>query len=673
VILPLLLPLLWASLGDSTVQDSVLTRPAWPDTAGIPRLPATTVLGVRTAKPSRVDPEDWAVHAGAGQSGPLETLRDRPGISSQGEFSGQFSSTGMPFEGNLVTWDGAEIPWPWHFGGLFGVLDASAVGEVSWDPSGEGPSPARGGGWLRTQSKAASPQDEGFHGSVEAGTIDGALDAWGRRGDWSFQVGGRRTWLDPALQLAHHEGWSPEELTIFFWDADAAVAWNHGPWSARAGIFASEDSLSVGSLDSLDGFVSSWRNTVAPASLTFRQDGLMVGSDVSYSEYTRIDDELSATDTLDLLSVSTRAEYDVDVNFRLSGGIRLRRWTSEYAESGKRVPDFPGDGSRNLLEPWVSTAFKGKEWNASGWVSIAHDERDAAAPQGGGRLSWSPGAWNLQADLFRKLVPLSVLGSVTDGTEMPSPVWFLPPGASPRTTSLQISALRSETGARGAPSTEFRALGWLRSTEGLWGWEGVWDVQPPPILLRTPFREDAGSAGLDLSGRIVLERLALSARQTVSWDVIQRRPQDGTSFPRQWAPWDQRFQTEFDGSWAWMGGARSPPGTAFLRSRLCLHDNSGTLRPDVAGWTFPSPGQDLDTTSVYRRRIFEPRRAPYFRLDITPVEFGREGSWSAFWSIVNCTSRRNSMGWISDDPAVAPKEIDQIPFLPVVFGVRFLF
>jgi hypothetical protein len=580
----------------------------------------------------------------------------------------------MPFEGSAVTWDGADIPWPWHFGGLFGVLDASAVGKTSWDPSGGGVSPAGGGGWLEAGSKATTPQPEGFHGSLEAGTIDGSAAVWGRRGDWSAQASCRRTWLDPALELAHHEGWSPEELVIQFWDATAAVAWNHGPWSAHVGIFASADSLSVGATDSMDGLLSSWRNTTIPASLEWSGDGWGVGADASISDFTRFDDELSASDTLDLHSLSVHTRQDMSETSRLETGLRLRMWTTSYAERGRPVPGFPGDAKRDLLEPWVSVRAKPDPWTARVWLGLAHDERDPAAPEGGARLGWHGGFWSLQIDLDRKIVPVSVLGSITDGTEMPSPAWFFPTGASPRTTSLQVSALRSETGTQGSPSTEFRSLGWLRSTEGLWAWEGDWTNTYFDVpLVRTSYREDAGSAGVDLSGRIVFDRLELGARQSISWDVVQRRPQDGTMFPRRWAPWDQRLQTEFDAAWAWMGSVRTNPRKFFLRSRMCLHDNSGTLRPDVAGWNVPSTGQALDTSFIGWNRVNGSRRAPYFRLDITPLEFGVEGSWTAFWSIVNLTDQRNPMAWGSDAPNVSPQEIDQIPFLPVVFGVRFLF
>jgi len=670
-LLPTLL-LTLASTKDYTALYSSMDSLA-SDSGTLPRLPTTTVVGIRRPRIESVDSSDWNAHAGLGQSGPLETLRDRPGISSQGEFSGQFSSTGMPFEGSAVTWDGADIPWPWHFGGLFGLLDASAVGRTSWDPSGGGASSAGGGGLLEAESKATTSQPEGFHGSLEAGTIDGSAAVWGRRGDWSAQASCRRTWLDPALELAHHEGWSPEELVIQFWDATAAVAWNHGPWSAHVGIFTSSDSLSVGATDSMDGLLSSWRNTAIPASLEWSGEGWGVGAEASISDYSRYDDELSASDTLDLRSFSVHTRQDLSETSRMETGLRLRTWTTSYAEAGRLVPGFPGDSHRDLLEPWISVQAKPDPWAAKVWLGLAHDERDPAAPQGGARLGWNGGFWSLQTDLDRKIVPVSVLGSITDGTEEPSPVWFFPTGASPRTTSLQVSALRSEAGSQGAPATEFRGLGWVRSTEGLVAWEGAWNLGPPEKLVRTSYREDAGSAGVDISGRILFDRLELGARQSVSWDVVQRRPQDGTTFPVQWAPWDQRLQTEFDAAWAWKGSVRTLVGKFFLRSRMGLHDNSGTLRPDVAGWNPPSTEQALDTFSVGWRRVDGSRRAPYFRLDITPLEFGREGSWTAFWSVVNLTDQRNALAWGSNAPDVSSQEIDQIPFLPVVFGVRFLF
>lgn len=579
----------------------------------------------------------------------------------------------MPFEGNLITWDGAEIPWPWHFGGIFGVLDASAVGQVSWDPSGEGPSPARGGGWMDARSKASSDGPEGIHGSVECGTINGSLAAWGRRGDWSFQASLRRTWLDPALALAYREGWTSEKMTILFWDGTGAIAWSNGPWNARIGAFLSEDSLSLGTNTDYS-LVSSWRNSVVPVGLSWDRDGWRIEADGSWSEYSRRDEDLSARDTLDQISADATLRKDLSGTAHVELGTRTRRWNSGYAESWHRIPGFPGDDRRTLWEPWVAADASSSGWTGRAWAGIARTERDPAAPQGGARLSWNSGPWNAQADLVRRIVPLGVVASLTDGTETASPVWMLPPGASPRTTALHISVLRSQAGSDQIPSTEFRGLGWLRSTEGLWQWEGSWDYTTPnDSVARDVYRQDAGSAGVDFSGRITFGRLDLVGRQSVSWDVVRRRPEDGTTFPSRWAPWDQRYQTEFAMTWAWLGRMRSPPGKTFLRTGFSLHRTSGTLRASAAGWTATSTGQDIDTFNLGWRRIDGSRRAPYLRLDATPLEFGREGSWSAFWTVLNITSEKNSVGWFSSDVSESPHELDQIPFLPVVFGVRILF
>jgi hypothetical protein len=668
----MMFPMLLSVALSAGLADSARDVPSL-DTVLAGPLPTTTVVGVRSVRAEKLDQRAWSSPTGLGQAGPLETFRDRPGNSGQGEFSGRVASAGMPHEGGLVTWDGAEIPWPWHFGGLFGALDADATGQVKWDPSGTGPSPARGGGWLETSSKANSDGPDGVHGSLELGTISGSAGIWGRRDDWSFQATMRRTWLEPVLELAHHEGWSAQEMVVMFWDATAALAWNDGPWSVHAGLFASRDTLSIGSAD--EGVVSSWRNLAVPVGATWRNDAWEVGADAAWSRFERRDEDLPDADTLDLVSATFHVRRNLSNTSRMEAGLRLRRWTSAYTEADTAVPGFPGDRSRDLVEPWISGSISGGPWTAELWGGLARDERDAAAPQGGLRVTHGRGPWTVQADLVHKIVPLGIVGNLGDGTESPSPVWFLPCGASPRTTAILLSATEIEAGTEQAPATELRALGWARSTEGLWNWEGIWSSNqfPAMTMLHRSYRQDGWSAGLDASGRIRFPRLELGARQTVSWDVVRRRDQDGTSFPLQWAPWDQRFQTEFDVTWAWLGDLRGRPGETFLRTRFVLRRSSGTPRSDLAGWSAPSTAQDLDTAYYSWKRVSGLRRAPYLRLDLTPVEFGRNGSWTVFWSIVNLTNEKNTIGWFTNDPADPVQKVDQIPFLPVVFGVRIFF
>jgi hypothetical protein len=631
---------------------------------------ATTV--VKGAKRYRrellVDPDAWAKPSAMGLPGAMESLREQQGVAFSGELSGHFSSTGMPVEGSAVTWNGARILWPWHFGGMFGGLDDWATGTVRWTSLGGDPGPSRGGGWLETDDRAWSDSNA-VHAAARLGFVAGGAAVWGRRGDWGWQLTGRRTWLDAALDLAKDQAWTEQEMKVMFQDGTAALNWRHGPWSASVGWYGSEDTLGIKIDPEAEELVGiSWQNLSVPVRLSWRQGPWHVRSQASWSRYRRVDMDMYTVDTLELAHARLAVERSLGKGRAIEIAANIDSWWSvhEY-HKWDALRAWTGDTDRIVLEPTIGYRQAGQGWELRSWLGFANARHDPFSPQAGLSLEGDIGKWNLALGAERKLVVLSLLDQAQRQIDAPSPAWVLPPGSAGRSTQFQLRGKREERDARSGIATRLAGMGWYRLHEGGWNWTLVDQRGEGKARFETS-RWDGWSTGVEVDGRIGFSALEISGRQILSMDVLRDREIDGFRPPSRWAPWDQRWRTEFDLQWAWIGEVRPQEGRFYCGSGVAAKRSTGLARSKVVAWNPPDYGTSMDVE--WSIDVYGTERTPYFRVDLTPLRMGREGRWAFWWTLVNLTNQTNLMGWVNNGPGAEADPVSQIPFLPVVFGVQ---
>jgi len=682
----LILPFCLALWAQGTPQDTT-TRPVAADTSLVQPAPVTDTPSVpdtlfhlkpvlvrakarnRTATVPR---ETWTRPSALGTAGAVETLRDLPGVGFPGDLSGRFSSCGIPVEGSFVTWEEAPLLWPWHFGGLFGALSQWATDDVRWHLVSGAQSPSQGGGWLETGSRTRQDTDQ-VHGGASLGTVAGEAAAWGRHGDWGWQVGARRTWLGAALDMAYDNGWSPQKMTVRFTDANAALSWRHGPWSALAGWIGTEDT--VGIVMDTSGYAFSWQNLAIPLKLDWQDGPWSAGFHGSFSRYRRFDPDLESRDTLSLWRGALQAGWRSG-SLRLETGIRADRWQAGHGVSMPGYIDTVWFGTRRLtvLSPYVNGSCGRKDrWNLQAWLGLSSSSREALAPEFGFLSTLSLGHWSLEAAAERKLLQTSILDQGLQSVEAASPAWVLMPGSAARTSQLHVALDRKELVPQADLATQAGVLAWVRTNEGLWGWSRQLPRDWHPEEWRAA-RSDGWGIGLEAHAGLELGRLALAGRYTWSEDVLQERATDGWTPPSRWAPWDQRHRFQVQAAWAWKGSLHPEAKAFFCKSELVAKVSSGLLRSRTIAWTRSDPTMDIDTSSIFSwAGVNGGRRAPYARIDLTPLRIGREGRWAFWWSIVNLTGQDNVSGWIDENRPGTETPIYQIPFLPVVLGVQVEF
>ena len=212
---------------------------------------------------------------------------------------------------------------------------------------------------------------------------------------------------------------------------------------------------------------------------------------------------------------------------------------------------------------------------------------------------------------------------------------------------------------------------------------------------------DGWAAGFDWSAAKEDGWWTASISYSLGWAVLKQRDYQNSmqsaSFKPYWADWDQRHTFKLSSGINWIGRTSEEAlkvGKAgwgdFFRSSLQLNVNSGhpytqylgyerTHEPaqpidggDGAGG--PVPGVDQNTLVLQGDR--NGARAPgYFRLDITPIDWGRTGKWRFYFTIINITDAENQYSINYDTRKNPPKKqvTYQFPMLPFFFGYEYQF
>jgi hypothetical protein len=91
-----------------------------------------------------------------------------------------------------------------------------------------------------------------------------------------------------------------------------------------------------------------------------------------------------------------------------------------------------------------------------------------------------------------------------------------------------------------------------------------------------------------------------------------------------------------------------------------------------AGGPNPEYNDNLNLLRGNRNAAFVPS---YFRWDIKPVDWGREGKWNFSWTILNITGHKNIFFYTYDRQANPPErvEITQFPFFPFLVNYEYYF
>lgn len=222
----------------------------------------------RFAKISAVQPgfvsikgDQLSALPGIAEGDPIRSLQLLPGVQAASDFSSALYVRGGGPDQTLVLLDQATVYNPTHAFGFFSTFNADATGDVNLY---KGAYPAEHGGRLGAllDVRTRDARARSFNGRVGISTIASRLALNGPLGESSWSLSGRRTHLEPLLEVIRDE--DTEVPDYYFYDLNGKISVPAGGGRLEVSAYTGTDQLDF-ELGEGTNLVLDWGNTVASA------------------------------------------------------------------------------------------------------------------------------------------------------------------------------------------------------------------------------------------------------------------------------------------------------------------------------------------------------------------------------------------------------------------------
>lgn len=703
----------------------------------------------------------------------MRAVQALPGVVQSSDFSTKVYVRGSSSDQNLILYDNAVVYSPAHFGGLFSTFLADVSGGLDFYKGGFEPkygnrlasvllvSSKVGGStaadslsWVETKlnrwtgtipcktDSVKNPPLSAFadtvpesvdtlrtHTSMRLTTLSGTVANDGRKGDWSWAAGARRTWIGAALEASRDAGITDFALDYDFYDNQASVAWGSRGDTVRVSVYQGQDVLNFKPLE------IEWGNFVLPVNVRKKLgDNLYFQGSGAYSQFHqrfKFSDIFNIYNSVETWNGRAGFVWDPVASHRLDAGYEYNTFHVIFKEA---VPilgySFREGPTEDLHAGWLQdrwivtpqhtiTAGVRTQWYP-GLEEATFDPRIS--------YTWKPNKdWKFDAHWGRYTQYLTSLN--LSGTESINEYWY--PTRDPMEPTTQNML------ALGVERSGLTSLGLRTGLEGYYK-----DLHDIPLYFPNQTNSEYESnkeSGKDYfsSSFAALDGWSTGLEWTLnkedgwwsgglsyalSWAALQQQPyknsiQD-TTFDPYWADWDQRNTVKVNGALNWLGPSKDDallrdkksvptwakvattcvfPPIAFLwwmakadylRSSFQANYNTGLPITEYSGYYRQhEPGMGVDGENA-GQPIYESgntfttqdarnasRKTDYFRVDVTAFDFGRTNRWRVYWTLINVTGHENLFMVNYDTKTNPPKreETTQFPFLPIFVGWEYEF
>ncbi|HXP89836.1 MAG TPA: TonB-dependent receptor plug domain-containing protein [Fibrobacteria bacterium] len=669
----------------------------------------------------------------------MRAVQALPGVVASSDFSTKIYVRGSASDENLILFDNAVVYNPAHFGGLFSTFLTDAVGGLDFYKGGFDPrygnrvssvllvSSKVGGSdrdstrdstsWTRkefdkglrgTESLVAgTPSDSepkaSTQNSFRITTFGGTLATDGRQGDWSWALAGRRTWIGSALTAARDLNLTSIQLGYDFYDWQGSAAWGRNGDTVRASIYQGRDELSF------SPFTADWGNLVVPVNvrwklgdrLTFYGTGSYSGFDQTFD----FDPIINLYNAVNTWAGKGELRYDAGAGNLVSLGTEYNTFHVNFTDA--LLVESTTNASITNAELWAG-------WLQDKWVIDRHNTVVAGlrgyAYDPTGDVSWDPRFsytwhpnedWKVDAGWGHYTQYLTSISFFN--LDVLNEFWYADQKPMVPTTQNMASL--------GVERDNLSPLNLHASVEGYYK-----DLHDMPLFDPTSTNTKS-TTGEDYfaSNFALVKGYAAGAELSVGKDdgwwtgnisysysqaVLQQLPytnSQGTYIPgAYWAPWDQRHTFKVTGAVNWIGpkgddalSARHLNVGNFYRSSFQLTANTGQPYTQYLGYEpNNNPEQDLTQgnnaeggggrgggASLVSGPLDGARKPGYFRLDVTPIDWGRTGRWRFYFTIINLTDHDNLwlLNYNTEKNPPTQLRIYQFPRLPIFLGYEYQF
>ena len=626
---------------------------------------------------------------GLAEADVIKSVQALPGVVASSDFSSKIYVRGGAADQNLFLFDNAVVYSPVHFFGLFSTFLVEGIDDVQFYKSGF---PAQYGNRLSSVLKMdgrAGGQDtvnEWFSkSSLKISTFAAQAHTEGHQGPARWVFAGRTTYIGYMLDLCNAIGILDLELDYEFTDLQGTFMYNFtDDTRIKFSYYVGKDRLSF------DPLYMDWGNIAIPLNFYHRFNGNWdYNMTLAFSEFyqtMKISDLMSIEMYLYTFAGKQWLNYRGIANHTITFGYELEYDYERYQEAiatisitdiqkpfhhvaylqdaWKFAPDYLLQYGMRFNYQTAAEHF-GVEPRASFTVNV--DENKTVELYGGYYLQYLNSiVYTDQETLNEFYYPAT---TTTKGKHVkPASSWLFAAEYSQRNIFEDYDATVGVYYKTQNNLNTFQAV--LDSNE---------ETASDDFVIADGFgTAEAYSFGYELSLR--KDRGWLFGGINWSQSISVAKTHDGSKpyFPS----WHQPYALKMDAGINWKGDDNSlrkhRKKGRYFRSSVILKYSAGMPISEYLGYYYPEEigsQRYSDEITVLPGSRNAGRQTDYFRIDVKPIDIGKEDKWNFSWTIINLTDHENMFYTFYDTSKNPPKKtsIAQFPFLPIMVSYEYYF
>ena len=592
----------------------------------------------------------------------IKSIQALPGVVASSDFSSKIYVRGGAADQNLFLFDNAVVYSPVHFFGLFSTFLVEGIDDVQFYKSGF---PAQYGNRLSSVLKMdgrAGGQDtveEWFSkSSAKISTFAAQLHTEGHKGPARWVVAGRTTYIGYMLDLMNMLGVLDLDLDYEFTDLQGTFMYNFtDDTRMKLSFYVGKDRLSF------DPLYMDWGN------MTMKISDLR---SIEMFRYT--------------FAGKQWVNYRGIPNHTLTAGYELEYDYERYQEQMSTI------SVADIQKPFHHVAYLQDAWKISPDYLLQYGLRfnyQTAAEHFGvePRASLTINIDDEKTLEFYGGYYLQYLNSIVYTDQETLNEFYYP--ATTTTKGKHIDPASSwlfaaEYSQRGIFDDYDATVGvYYKTQSNLNTFVAVLDSNEETTSDDFVVADGFGTAeGYSFGYELSLRKDKGWWFGGINWSqsISVMKTDDGTK--PYYPSWHQPYALKMDLGINWSGGddarrKHKVPGR-FFRSSVIMKYSAGMPISEYKGYYVSQEmghQQYSDQTIVLPGSRNGARQSDYFRIDVKPIDIGREGKWNFSWTIINLTDHENMFYTFYDTSKNPPEktEITQFPFLPVMLNFEYYF
>ena len=626
---------------------------------------------------------------GLAEADVIKSVQALPGVVASSDFSSKIYVRGGAADQNLFLFDNAVVYSPVHFFGLFSTFLVEGIDDVQFYKSGF---PAQYGNRLSSVLKMdgrAGGQDtvnEWFSkSSLKISTFAAQAHTEGHQGPARWVFAGRTTYIGYMLDLCNAIGILDLDLDYEFTDLQGTVMYDlSNDTRIKFSFYTGKDRLSF------DPLYMDWGNIAIPLNFYHRFNGNWdYNMTLAFSEFyqtMKISDLMSIEMYLYTFAGKQWLNYRGIANHTITLGYELEYDYERYQEQMSTIK------IADIQEPFHHVAYLQDAWKVTPDYLLQYGMRfnyQTAAEHFGvePRASLTINLDDSKTLEFYGGYYLQYLNSIVYTDQETLNEFYYP--ATTTTKGKHIDPASSwlfaaEYSQRGIFEDYDATVGvYYKTQNDLNTFVSVLDSNEETTSDDFVLADGFGTAEAYSFG------YELSLRKDKGWwfgginwsqSISVARTNDGTK--AYYPSWHQPYALKMDAGINWKGDENSlrkhRKKGRYFRSSVILKYSAGMPISEYLGYYYPEEignQQYSDNITVLPGSRNAGRQTDYFRIDVKPIDIGREDKWNFSWTIINLTDHENMFYTFYDTSKNPPEKtsIAQFPFLPIMVSYEYYF